>query len=131
MKKSKFIDANIQNPYVKKAVVFCLILTVLFLIPFVILIPTNNKEILGFLISSSMLFGGLSFFIMGTYVFLKNIQTYKRDKTSFGLNVYGSSRYDSGLGFFIFNQALTLVLLGTGVYIMYFMGNIMWHILMY
>jgi len=131
MKKSKFIDANIQNPYVKKAVVFCLTLTVLFLIPFVILIPTNNKDILGFLISSSILFGGLSFFIMGMYVFLKNIQTYKSDTTSFGLNMYGSSRYDSGLGFFIFNQALTLVLLGTGAYIMSLMGDIMWRILMY
>lgn len=131
MKKSKFIDANIQNAYVKKAVVFCLILAILFLMPFVILIPTNNKEILGFLISSSMLFGGVSFFVMGTYAFLKNIQTYKRDKTSFGLNTYGSSRYDSGLGFFIFNQTLTLVLLGTGVYIIYLMGNIISRILMY
>ena len=131
MKKSKFIDANIQNPYVKKAVVFCLISTVLFLIPFVILIPTNNNALLGFLISSSMLFGGLSFFIMGLYAFLKNIQTYKSDKTSFGLNMYGSSRYDSGLGFFIFNQALTMVLLGTGAYIMFLMGDIIWRILMY
>ncbi|PJB71718.1 MAG: hypothetical protein CO093_04580 [Alphaproteobacteria bacterium CG_4_9_14_3_um_filter_47_13] len=131
MKKSKFIDANIQNPYVKKAVVFCLISTVLFLIPFVILIPTNNKEILGFLVSSSMLFGGLSFFIMGLYTFLKNIRTYWSDKISFGLNMYGSSRYDSGLGFFIFNQALTLVLLATGAYIMFLMGDIIWRILMY
>lgn len=131
MKNSKFIDTNIQNPYVKKAVVFCLILAVLFLIPFVILIPTNNKDILGFLVSYAMLFGGLSFFIMGLYAFLKNMQTYRTDKISFGLNMYGSSRYDSGLGFFIFNQALTLVLLATGAYIMFLMGDIIWRILMY
>jgi len=131
MKKSNLMDPNIQNPYVKKAVTLCLLLTVLILIPFVILIPTNNNALLGFLISSSMLFGGLSFFIMGLYAFLKNIQTYKSDKTSFGLNMYGSSRYDSGLGFFIFNQALTMVLLGTGAYIMFLMGDIIWRILMY
>jgi len=45
--------------------------------------------------------------------------------------MYGSSRYDSGLGFFIFNQALTLVLLATGAYIMFLMGDIIWRILMY
>ena len=45
--------------------------------------------------------------------------------------MHGSVRYESGLGYYIFNQLMNLVLLGTGGYLIYLMGGVMWGILMH
>ena len=125
------IDPAIKNRAVKLSVIACLALTALLLLAFFVFIPTGDKTVLGLLASASMMFVGISLLIMGVYIFVKNIRTYKTDGTSFGAKLYGSSHRDTGLMSFIINQSLNFILILTGSYIVYLMVDLILRILMY
>ena len=79
----------------------------------------ENREDFLALMFLMVIFISSPMLIIGGWIFLRNIKTFKSDGTSVGLNRYGNNSIDYGLGYYLFNQLLALIILGAGLFLIF------------